>query len=647
MPKMLRRTLVYAIAAVCSRTAFGAPSQRLTLLQVYNRAHENYIALNKARTVAMPQHFAAPMAKIFGLLFARAGVPLVPYEIRVVQDSSLNASTLIGPYFTISTGMLAAIDARAVTANEIPVPKGINNAVDYRREVLLAGVISHEIGHFLAGHGLRSLIEDASLNAASPAEIAKSVMRSQEDEFDADKIGYQLMESAGYMGANLYHTLRILHDAMQKKCQSPTIEIAKQCHSYSYADSHPALHARLASFQNKHKKFHEEMLRLEMAVAWVNQGQNLREALQIIEAELKAVPNNSYFLKIKALAKHKRWLETVSLAEQQLRIILSVPAFHDQLASGSRKSRSATEIPGNKYLFYAAKKAYEQANLSAPPPAYFLSAQLGLLAYDPDEREEATRKSRALVLAQPDLTVVNNHALILYLSGRTAEALNILAAIAQSVDRAYMGLANASTSNTDAALQKASLDSFTRNMRVYDSAFVHTEFTPLLNVAVMLAIERKSKKSKEIASHYLKNYDSDSAWARRLASLTGQSVPLRRNLEEVVLKRLNIASQSLKPIGKRARLAKNTSLPAEGNVIYLDDQRARVVTTALGVRGITVYAGSPLKIDNQIGIGSTRGEVEKLWGKSARIVQGYTVYGSSVMIGIRYDDDRVAEFTLQ
>lgn len=647
MTKMTPKNLICLIATVFSGSIFPEGLPRQTLLQIYAGAHENYVSLYGAETVPMPRQFAGPVAKIFGLMFARAGMPMVPYEIRIVNDANPNASTMIGPYFTISTGMLAAIETRASTANEIAVPEGIVNAADYRREVLLAGVISHEIGHFLAEHGLQELIAHASGKPTDRADIERSIKRSQQHEFEADRFGYQLMDAAGYVGANLYHTLRILHDDMQKKCQSLDKEMVSQCHSYSYADTHPATHARLAQFKTEHKKFHEEMLQLEIAVAMVNEGHDLIDALRIIETELKHAPHNAYFLRVRALAKHKRWLETVPLAEQQLRSILSVPAFHDQMASGKRKSRGAMEIPGDKHLYFAAKKAYDEANAAVPPPAYFSSAQLTLLAYDPDEKSEALRKSNALVAASPELPVLNNHAVILFLSGQYAEALGYLALIVQSIDREYMKITNAAPQNSNAARQKAGLDLYARNMRVFDTRFVHTDFTPLLNLALMLAMQQPGAKSKDIAAHYLKNYDSDSDWARRLAALTAQTAPERRNIEDLILKRLNMQKATLKPIGKLEGSSKSVTLPKDASVHYLDDQRARIVTAAAGVRGITVYTGSPLKIDNQIGIGSSRGEVEKLWGKSERVVNGYMVYGSAVVIGIRYDNDRVAEFTLQ
>lgn len=622
---------------VLAPTRIFAAADERGFEQALQMAHRHYTAAYETITVPTPPHYVAPLRKVFGMLFARAALPPVPYEIRVIKQGGLNATTTGGPYFTITLDLLQAIDARAKTL--AAQNRGGAAGIVYQRELLLAGVFAHEIGHYLAGHGLRQINRGEQSEAPNGK---RAIERSQEEELDADKIGYQLMESAGYGGENMYLALRLLHDKAQENCASAKATRKALCHSYTYADSHPALHARLMQFNSGQKKFHEEMLKLELAVAAVIQGTQLKPALEVIDHELKKQAQNSYFLKIRAFALHKLWLESVPISEQQLRAILAVPPFHDRMASGKRKAIDSAEIPGDRALYIAAAAAYRNA-LKMPQPDYFQSAFCVLLAYDSAERGKALQLSTKLAARSGEVAVLNNHAVIQYLNGKKREAQLTLASLAGAIDAQYASLLQASSEST-AAAPLAQWHEYTRRMQVFDAGFVPTDFTPLLNSA-LIAAYTKGAATNRLAAHYLQNYDSTSDWARRLATLADQKLPANSAGDEALLKRLQNTSAAGPVSLKPADMQKVAQL-GDGGVYYREDLRARIVNSGGGVRGLTVYAGSPLKIDGKIGIGSTRNEVEELWGKSQRVANGYTLYGSLFVVGIRYENDRVAEFVL-
>ena len=120
--------------------------------EIFAIAYAHYKKMCDSMAVEMPAQFTEPVRKVFGLLFARSNAPMVPYEIHAIaskSDDGLNASTTLGPYFAININLLNAIDARAKQMATATA------SADYNRELLLAGVFAHEIGHFLSLHGMR------------------------------------------------------------------------------------------------------------------------------------------------------------------------------------------------------------------------------------------------------------------------------------------------------------------------------------------------------------------------------------------------------------------------------------------------------------------------------------------------------------
>lgn len=624
---MKRAVFFVLLLAAGNLPAKGStPAER----EILAAAHAYYLKVHAGQTVAMPAESAKAVNRAMSRLMAVSGMPMTPYEIRAIKEDSLNATTTVGPYFTITQNLLVVVaEKAAVMANKADQPRG----KEFYREQLIAGILAHELGHFLAGHGLAALTQIQ----AEAKSLKLALTRSQQDEFEADRIGYRLMQAAGYGGENLYDTLRLLHDELQKVCSAEDGK-SDRCRSFSYADSHPALHARLALFKNTNTKFHEEMLKLELAVASVSAGINLKAALETIDEELHKNAQNTYFLKLRAYALHKLWLESVPIAEQQLRAILSVPAFQDKMASGRRASAMAAAIPGDKVLYQRAHAAYTRA-LELAQPDYFRSASLVLMAYNAEERPVALQLSRQLSEKSAELAVLNNHAVIEYLAGDRAKAAMLLATLAASVDREYRTLATAEN-RVDTALVTALQENIHR-MQVFDKGFVPTEFTPLLNAALIAAADGSGSAPK-LARHYLTNYDHNSDWARRLAALAGEKLPERKVTRESLFRRLNLIdpAQAKLPPGTR------TQRTADGTAVYVYESKTRVIDSAAGVRGITVMSGSTLKIDGKIGIGTPRSEVEKLWGHPQRIADGYTLYGDSIIIGVRYENDRVSEIQL-
>lgn len=115
--------------------------------------------------------------------------PDIPYTFQVVNDKSLNAFATMGGFVYVNAGLIAAAD----------------------NEAELASVLSHEIAHIVARHSIQQMRQAAiAKGVASAAGLDRNTMvnigvdlalrrpNSRKDEFEADSLGLQTLERAGY-----------------------------------------------------------------------------------------------------------------------------------------------------------------------------------------------------------------------------------------------------------------------------------------------------------------------------------------------------------------------------------------------------------------------------------------------------------------
>ncbi|NEO69230.1 M48 family metallopeptidase [Moorena sp. SIO3H5] len=116
-------------------------------------------------------------------------LPNFPYTFQVVKDNTINAFASVGGFVYVHTGLL----------------KGVEN------EAELAAVIAHEIAHIASKHSiekLRQIIKDKNLEVNSEVEyktiinlledIAFSLPRGRQQEYEADRKGLEMLHRAGY-----------------------------------------------------------------------------------------------------------------------------------------------------------------------------------------------------------------------------------------------------------------------------------------------------------------------------------------------------------------------------------------------------------------------------------------------------------------
>ena len=113
----------------------------------------------------------------------------IPYTFQVVENESVNAFATMGGFVYVNTGLLQEAD----------------------NEAELAGVMAHEIAHIVARHSINQMREMAIANGVAAVagldrniaiqlgvELALRRPNSRQDELEADQLGLENLEQAGY-----------------------------------------------------------------------------------------------------------------------------------------------------------------------------------------------------------------------------------------------------------------------------------------------------------------------------------------------------------------------------------------------------------------------------------------------------------------
>ena len=170
------------------------------------------------------------------------------YFIKVLDDDMVNAISLPGGYVYIFRGLMDKL----------------------KTDDQLAAVIGHEIGHITAKHAVKklqaaygALLVQAASYQAGGGRVAQGVglalasifmEHSQQDEFQADRLGVKYMKKAGFNTQGMVDVIRILRKEQQRA----------EPHQFSYWRTHPYLSQREAvvSQEIKGKMEYQEYIKL-------------------------------------------------------------------------------------------------------------------------------------------------------------------------------------------------------------------------------------------------------------------------------------------------------------------------------------------------------------------------------------------------
>lgn len=115
--------------------------------------------------------------------------PDIPYTFQVVNDKGINAFATMGGFVYVNAGLIAAAD----------------------NEAQLASVMAHEIGHIAGRHSIQQMRQSAIAGGVAAAtgldrstavrigvDLALRRPNSRKDELEADQLGLEMLQGAGY-----------------------------------------------------------------------------------------------------------------------------------------------------------------------------------------------------------------------------------------------------------------------------------------------------------------------------------------------------------------------------------------------------------------------------------------------------------------
>ena len=110
-------------------------------------------------------------------------------HVYLLRDPSLNAYSSYDGSIYFNVGLLA----------------------DVENEAAIALILGHEMAHYLKRHLLKSYISAVETNKYSKAELATLAHVNQKLELEADDIGYELTNKAGYNLASGYNVFNLIY----------------------------------------------------------------------------------------------------------------------------------------------------------------------------------------------------------------------------------------------------------------------------------------------------------------------------------------------------------------------------------------------------------------------------------------------------
>lgn len=646
MRKIPRIVLIASIALLVLPTLHAQQSDAEAEVLSYIARQSTFWYEQEIQRVgtADPGPWQAPLESSFLRLANSSGQPGFSIQLAVLNDTSFNAACFPGGQFVINAGTLGILDSLIEANTGTPVAKMDGKKLRALRESLIAPVIAHELGHFYCRHTYNSMkLQWAEAGQKRDVFEIKRLRFSQENELEADKVSYLLLKRAGYDPNLIVLILELLNEFQQlqlKQAPSDAFNV--------YLTTHPSPHARLAAFQGANQQLHQWAADLERAFSDVQLGTNLEKALQTIDNGLKTVPGNIFLSMERAIILHKQWLLTVSLKDQKLRGIIDSPAFRDEMVFSQRGTRGVGKvIPGDRRLFLLARDAYIAVYQKTDDAAFYSNFAL-LLAYSPDANDEkaAVTFSSAALNALGSLESANNLAVVLYLVGQKDKARSVLGDIAGQFDAQYSSAIDAAA--TDPAVLEG-LRSFHSRMRLtqaLDRTYVGGNFTPLLNLALLMAYEGQKDKAKRAAQDYFGRYETGSEWALHLATTAGADIPKPPAAVPAVVKGIQVGSPLPAVLASWGKASRISQLSDGGEAWEYGPLGVELQIGDGVVQAIALNAGESPKVGDKFGVGSPRADIERAIGKPKRLAGTYTIYEGPQNYAIIYAQEAAQQIVL-
>ena len=234
-----RRTGVSALFVLATASGAGAAFTLVSVEQEVQLGQQAQAEIQKQMPVLRDAPLDRYIDSVGRRLAANAPGPKYPYSFGTVNYKELNAFALPGGPIYVHRGTIAAA----------------------RTEAQLAGVMAHEVAHIAQRHaakqiskgivangllGLLGAVLDDGGKGEAAARIGASVVAqsvfmkfSRDDEREADRVGAQIMERAGWDPHGIAEFMQVMQD--QQRRSPSSVE--------TFFSSHPSPAGRVRDLQ--------------------------------------------------------------------------------------------------------------------------------------------------------------------------------------------------------------------------------------------------------------------------------------------------------------------------------------------------------------------------------------------------------------
>lgn len=460
--------------------------------------------------------------------------------------------------------------------------------------------------------------------------------------------GFFLLKKAGYDPEWMVTTLELLKEIY-------TLSLKEDKNMIPYFQSHPTPNERLSKIPSNKQEWYLFLAKMESVFADIQLSTNLANCIYELDLALQKYPDNVDLLRAKAVAEHKAWLNTVSLREQELKSILDMPAFRDEMLADIKKGLKRTkEIPGDKKLFYTAKDSYAQVfKKSSNLDAGFLSNYSTLLAYDPDLSNEALRFAEEAFFAESNIQTTNNLGVVYWLTDNKPKAKEILGNLASQLEASLkIALLFASLSSEIEQKWKEMKLEF-KIRQSFDHNYVNEQITPILNYSLLLYSLNEKENGKEIANFYLNALDASSSWAKRLSDVYAIGVNNKNDVYEIEgitigTKEKDLYKKWYMPDPKHIQEIKlgEGAEQVKKKIIYFSKQGAIVHLVNGSVQSIFLKETSSTKLNSSVSVGDSQKKIFESLGTPSVNGKSYSIYSGKQTIKIYWQNQKAKEIII-
>ena len=559
----------------------------------------------------------------------------------------VNAMTFPGGQMVFLVGLFDVLKKRAGEMAKAPgkinTKLGPDKARDYHYERLVAGVVGHEMGHYMGRHFMRRYsLMVKSFNARRPELKLEQIKYGQSQELEADNFGLQALIRSGYEEHYAVEVLKILNGVHKRQ----------QGRMNPYLTSHPSPNVRLATLakNSKDKEYYGRLAKLEAAFASIETGANLKEASETLEAELKRSPKNTYLLSAAARVFHRRWEASCSLDELLFKTSIAPLYFQDEMV-GARSFWSATrgekrKLPGDAVMYEKSRFYYKKA-MRRQADYVVLSSYAALLIYKPGQEqaarvyaEHAARKVSSLAGVQHHY-VLNNLGVVLYFLGDKANAEASFKKSAGGITRMIKVFKQNKLSSHDNPLMQRR-----RLIMGFSSRNTGGMFEPMFNLGQLYYRTGNQKQARQVWEEYLTHLDWTSEWAKHIAAKL--TIDLDTIKPERPPRVAGVGPGSSVPALVRAwgKPDKETPVPNH-RTRWEYRSRGVIIMMELGIiKSLRITEKGSPPLSNGVKVGMKRGQVEKVLGKPG-VANGKRVLYPRKYLALSYDNSRVSEIVIR